>query len=124
MKPLRHEKAALALLSVGMILSYAWFWVPREYAGFAWNITVCLFVLYLLAQIGLVFGSPEIWTVVALLGLFKMAVIGCDVWYMLDPWPAKPGDSLCSAKLNAPLGVIGLAGGGILAAAIYRRPST
>lgn len=117
---MKHPKAALSMLLAGMLLSYCWYWVPPDHQGTAWNVATCALVIYLLTQLGLVFSSPEIWLVAALLASFKMMVIGCDLWYAIDPWPVRPGQALCSARFNAPLGVVGLSFGALLAAAIYR----
>jgi hypothetical protein len=117
---MKHRNTALALLLVGMALSYGWQWAPEELMGTAWNITTSVLVILLLALLGLVLASPEIWLVAALLAVFKLVVITCDVWYAVAPWPVKPGQALCSARLNLPLGVVGLFLGVVLAAAIYR----
>lgn len=117
---MKHPRAALALLLPGMGLTYAWHWVPDELAGYAWNISASLLVVFLLAVIGIVFASVEVWAVCALLAMLKLMVVGCDVWYMVDPWPAKLGDDLCSARLNMPLGVVGLSLATLIGVTIYR----
>ncbi len=115
---MRHPRVALAMLVVGMFMSYIWHWVPEEFTAFAWNVSTSILVVYLLAQAGLVFSSTEVWTVVALLAAFKLMVIGCSTWYLFDPWPVEPGQALCSARLNMPLGSIGLGLGALLVASI------
>lgn len=117
---MKHPRAAMALLLIGGLLSYCWYWVPAQYGGFAWNISTSALVILLLLLVGMLLDSVEVWAVVTLLAVFKATVIGCDVWYMVDPWPVRPGQALCSAYLNMPLGVIGLSVGTMLGLIIYR----
>lgn len=120
---MRHKAVALALLVAGMFLSYAWYLVPEAVAAQAWNVSQSALVIFCLGIIGLVFATPEVWAVAALLAIFKAAVIGCTVWYLVDPWPVLPGQATCSARLNMPLGFVGLALGVLLVARIAREKS-
>ena len=111
---MKHPRAALSLLGVGLFLSYCWQWVPAQHAGAAAIIAASALVIYLLTCFGLFFASYEVWLTVALIAAFKAIVIGCNVWFIADPWPVKPGQALCSARLNWPLGLVGLALGAAL----------
>lgn len=112
---------ALSLLVFGLACSYAYAWASPAISADVQNIAGALMTLGLLVLAGLAFGSVEVWSVVALLSLFKVMVIGCNTWYVLDPWPVKPGQPLCSTRLNLPLGVIGLALAAALAAYLLFR---
>jgi hypothetical protein len=123
MKPGRHQKVALAVLAPGMLLSYCWYWAADADQPIAWNIVQAGLAVYLLAIIGLVFGSADVWAAAGLIAVFKLMVIGCSVWYLMAPWPIVPGQALCSARLNWPLGFVGLALGVLLTAKIARGKS-
>lgn len=111
---MKHPRAALAVLLVGMVLSYAWHWAPEDMQGLAHNIASALLAVALLVVIALTYQSPEVLAAAGLICLFKAMVIGCSVWYWLDPWEIRPGQAMCSARLDAPLGAIGLGMGAVL----------
>lgn len=117
---MKHQKLALVMLVTGLLLSYSWQWVPVQYSGEAFSIVTSLHVIVVLYIIGMTFTSPEVLAVVALLIMFKLTVITCNAWYIVDPWEVRPGEALCSARLNMPLGFIGLGLGVLLAARIAR----
>jgi hypothetical protein len=115
-RPLRHPKAAFGLLVAGLLLSYCWFWAPPVHQGEVWNIATSALVIYLLGMIGLAFNSAEVWVVGVTIAFFKVVVMACSTWYIFAPWEVAPGQELCSAKFNLPLGIIGLAIGAALIA--------
>lgn len=115
---MKHPRLALALLLVGLVLSYGWHWVPDELVADVWNIATSALVVFLLSILAMTFHSPEVWLVVALLIVLKLMVIGCSLWYLVDPWPINPGDGMCAARLNVPVGALGLAVAALLAAYI------
>lgn len=117
---MKHQRVALVTLIVGLFCSYTWYWSDGPHDADWWNIAGAVQTGFLLLVLGLVFRSPEVWAVVALLGTFKLMVIGCNTWFVLDPWPMKPGQALCSTRLNVPLGAIGLGLGVLLVAGIAR----
>lgn len=112
---MKHPRLATAMLFFGMILSYAWQWVPDDYIGLANNICSAVFALLLLVLAAMTWRSWEIRAVVGLLAVFKIMIAACDTWYIFDPWVVKPGQAMCAARLNLPLGIIGLVLGVILA---------
>lgn len=93
---------------MGLLLSYAWYWAPESAQGHVQNIAANATIVYLLACVALVFASPEVTVVAALLAMFKLIIITCNIWWLADPWVVKPGQATCSAKFDMPLGVIGL----------------
>lgn len=111
------------MLLAGMFLSYAWQWVPDEMQGLVNNICAAVFALLLLLLAAMVFPSWEIRVVAGLLGVFKAMVVACDTWYIVAPWIVKPGQAMCSARFNMPLGIIGLVLGVILAGEFATRLS-
>ncbi len=113
---MKHPSAAFVLLVVGLLLSYSWYWFPADIQGWVQNISSALTALFLLVVIGMLFGSAEVWGVVALLSLFKATIVTCNVWWLISPWPIQPGKATCSAKFDMPLGIIGLTLGAILIA--------
>lgn len=120
---MKHQRLALVLLVTGLLFSYAWYWAPDQYAGEAFSIVTSAHIIFVMGFIGFVFRSPEVLAVVALIILFKMMVIGCNVWFIVDPWPIQPGQAMCSARLNMPLGFVGLGLGVLLAARFAREKS-
>lgn len=117
---MKHQRVALALLVVGLACSYTWYWADGPHDADWWNIAGAVQASFMLVIIGMVFRSPEVWAVVALLTAFKAMVIGCNVWYVLAPWPMQAGQALCSTRLNIPLGALGAGIGALLAAKILR----
>lgn len=117
---MKHQRVALAMLVMGLACSYTWYWADGPHDADWWNIAGAVHTASLLMLIGLVFRSPEVWAVVGLLVAFKVMVIGCNVWYVLDPWPMKPGQALCSTRLNFPFAALGVGIGALLAARILR----
>jgi hypothetical protein len=112
---MKHRATAACTLAAGMAASYAYYSAPPEHAAFVWHVTQSFFIVYLLAVLAMVHKSWEMWAVCVVLAFFRFMIIGCSTWFFLDPWPVKPGDALCSSKLDAPLGVIGLIIAGLLA---------
>ncbi len=62
---MKHPSAAFSLLVVGLLLSYSWYWFPADIQGWIQNISSALTALFLLVVIGMLFGSAEVWGVVA-----------------------------------------------------------
>jgi hypothetical protein len=120
----KHPRFSLVLLVVGFLLSYAWYWVPAQFAAHAQNVAGAALTIFCLGLIGLLLGSAEAWIVVGLLASFKAMVIGCTAWFLLDPWPIRPGQALCSARLNWPLGLLGVGAAGIIYLRIIKKETT
>lgn len=95
-----------ALLLLGGALHYGWQWFP-EHAAFVWNIAGSLTRVILLWALircrgGMALAVGLWWTAEELL------LIGCNALYILNPWPVKKGEAICSAMLQYDLGTIGL----------------
>lgn len=104
---MKHKATALALLVIGCAAAYGWQMVPEQHLGAAWYISQSLWQVMLLALLAVVYRSRAMVRVCALLSVFSIMVAGCETAYLIKPWAIKPGDELCSARLNYPLGLLG-----------------
>lgn len=104
---MKHKATALAMLIAGCIASYGWQFLPPHFAGAAWYITQSLWQVLLLALLAAIYRSAAVVLVCALLSVFSLMVAGCEAAFLVNPWPMNPGDELCSARLNYPLGLLG-----------------
>ena len=104
---MKHKTTALALLLIGCAAAYCWQFVPAQYVGAAWYISQSLWQVLLLALLACIYRSRAVVLVCALLAAFSLMVVGCEVAYIVKPWAMTPGDELCSARLNYPLGLLG-----------------
>lgn len=115
---MKHKTTALALLVAGLFAAYAWQVLPDTRA--VWQITQSLWQVGLLALLAALYRSWAVVAVCALLSCFALMVAGCELAYKLKPWPMNPGDELCSAGLNYPLGLLGAVIALVLVVAIIR----
>lgn len=113
------RRLALALLVVGLVATYAWQWVPAEQAGSVFAMTSHWYAAVLLLVLGLVLQDVRLWWVLGYLVVCSLMVVGCNAWWLAAPWPAMPGDELCSTRLKWPLGAIGLVLFVVLAGGVY-----
>lgn len=104
---MKHKATALALLMAGLLVGYGWQIAPTEHVGAVWAVTQSLWQVGLLALLAALYRSWAVVAVCALLSCFALMVAGCELAYKLRPWPISPGDELCSAGLNYPLGLLG-----------------
>lgn len=110
--------AALALLLLGLAWNNAWKWAPVEMQGNVYTAGTGGFVALLLACIAWRSSLP-VRAVCVLLAGFALQVFGCNVAFLVAPWPVQPGDELCSSRLHFPLGLTGLWLASLLAQWIY-----
>ena len=104
---MKHKRTALALLLIGCAAAYGWQFVPAQYVSAAWYISQSLWQVVLLALVASLYRSRAVVLVCALLAVFSLMVAGCEAAFVIEPWPMNPGDELCSARLNYPLGLLG-----------------
>lgn len=112
---------ALCLLLGGLLHNNAWKWAPPEHAAMVWNATGALLPAALLAVIALVWAHWAVTLVCLLLIGFSLQVVGCSVAFIVSPWPVRPEDELCSSRLHAPLGLVGLWAASLVAQYVYTR---
>lgn len=107
-------KLAALLLLVWYAVHYGYQWAPAQ-QGAVFNVLRSAGSLVLLSIVFLALPSRVLAVPAAGLAAEELQVIGCGTWWLLDPWPVKPGDELCSAGLGFPLGAVGLAVLGVAA---------
>lgn len=98
---------ALALLLVGGFAQYAWKHVEPEWQADVWNASQGALALVLLAFVWTRAGRMVRMACV-LLACWAVLQSGCAIAYLASPWPVAPGQETCSAKLDLPLGLLGL----------------
>jgi hypothetical protein len=117
----RYLPEAAALLLVGGLAQYAWKHAPLDAQVDVWNASQALLVLVLLALAANAYRSGWVWAAAALVGMWQAMVAGCSLLWLAAPWPVQPGEEQCSARLDIPLGAIGLWLLLLLAAAMSQR---
>ena len=105
---MKHPRLAFLLLVNAVLSNNLWKRFPDDSQAYVWHASLGISGAVTLAVIGLAFGSAEVWLAVALAAGFYLQAAGCSIWFLLDPWPLKPGDELCSSGLHFPLGLVGL----------------
>lgn len=109
------------LLLAGVVHNNAHKWVPAALSGRVYLITGAALIVLLLLTVGLLARQPLLWPVIALLAGYALQAIGCNVWYVLAPWPVQPGGELCSDRMQVPIGTLGLWAAAMLAQNLYLR---
>lgn len=113
---MKHGHAALLLLIAGMLAQFSWQWAPREIEvqGQVWNAQRAVLVLLCFGLVANAYRTRAVLLVLAFLAVFEVMTFGCSLWWLADPIPQVAGDEQCSARLNVPLGLFGLAAGLVL----------
>lgn len=109
------------LLLLGAAHNNAHKLVPAALAGRVYLITGAVLITVLLLALGLLVRHVLLWPVVALLVGYQLQAIGCNLWWLARPWRIVPGRELCSDRLEAPLGTLGLWAAAMLAQHLYLR---
>jgi hypothetical protein len=117
----RYLPEASGLLLVGGVAQYAWKHVPPEHQADVWNVCQAVVILTLLALVLNAYRSVWVLASVALVGSWQAMTVGCSLAWLYRPWPISPGQEQCSARLDIPLGAIGLWLLLLLAAAMSQR---
>lgn len=102
-------KLAAVLLLMWWAVHYGFRFAPADLQGATFNIMRSAASIVLVGM--LLLAMPSRFAAITGAGLMAedAQVVGCGIWWMLDPWPTTPGGELCSDKLGIPLGAIGLA---------------
>jgi len=107
--------APAVLLLAGLLHNNAHKHADAAQAGRVYVITGAAFMASLLIVVGILASrqagrgrAAGLWLVVALLVGYQLQVLGCNAWYLVAPWPLDPQAPLCSSRLHAPIGSIGL----------------
>lgn len=96
----------MALLLVGGAAGLVWRFAPADAAADVWNVSQALLSLVLLAFVAAAWRSVHVTGACLLLASWQALVAGCSIAYLATPWPVAPGGEQCSAKLDAPIGLI------------------
>ncbi len=98
----------VALLLIGVSRHYGWDFFPAELKGMA---SKGLGGVAVLSLLWLLVWSQKDAALIPLAGWWsfeELQVIICSGWYMLDPWPVREGQAICSAKADIDLGAFGI----------------
>ena len=117
----RYLQEAAAVLLVGGVAQYAWQHAPVDAQADVWNASQALLVLLLLALVANAYRSGWVWAAAGLAGAWQLLTVGCSLLWLAAPWPVLPGAEQCSARLDVPLGAVGLWLLLLLAAAMSQR---
>lgn len=107
-RPARCDLVALALLIAGLAHNVAFQWFDLELWGRVYKITGAALIAGLLVHFGWQYRRATVWAVVGLLLGYALMAIGCEVAYIVAPWPLDPGTPMCSHRLGLPLTLMGL----------------
>lgn len=102
-------KLAAVLLVLWFSTHYLYALFPPELRGAVFNISRSAASIILVCM--LLLAIPSKLAVIAGTGLIAedAQVVGCGLWWMIDPWPVVVGAELCSEKMGLPLGAVGIA---------------
>lgn len=89
-----------------MIKTTAWKVAPAADQAYVWNASGAIAAALFLGLLGLVFMSAEVWLVVALAAGIELQTAACSIWFLHSPYVIKPGEELCSAGLQFPVGLV------------------
>lgn len=89
-----------------MVKTTAWKVAPVAAQAYVWNASSAATTAAFLFLMGLICGSREVWLVVALTAGIELQTATCSVWFIFSPWVIKPGDEICSAGLQFPVGLV------------------
>jgi hypothetical protein len=117
----RYLPEAAGVLLVGGVAQYAWKHAELAAQADVWNVSQALLVLLLLALVCNAYRSGWVWASAGLVAAWQALTVGCSLLWLAAPWPVLPGQEQCSARLDVPLGAIGLWLLLLLAAALSQR---
>lgn len=106
-------RLAAVLLLVWASVHYLYALAPSEQQGAVFNVLRSAGSLVLLGALFIAVPSRAAAPIVAGLAAEEAQVVGCGVWWLIDPWPAT--GELCSEALGLPMGAFGLTALGVAA---------
>ena len=98
---------ALALLTLGAIRQYGYKLADPALSARVWNVTGAAVVLALVLWIAWRKRSRLLLLVVSWWAAEEALTIGCNVAWMVAPWPLQAGQDVCRGLLDFDLGKIG-----------------
>lgn len=81
---------------------YLYYWTPPAIWGDVFNLTTAAIMLGVLACM-----RPH-WLVAAWAITEEAQLIGCGIWWLIDPWIVEVGQDRCSARLDIKVSLFGL----------------
>jgi len=122
---MKGSRLAFVLLLAGLLHNNLYKHASAPLAGRVFVVTGHLLIALLVAVLCWVAHKQKARSVVLvclLIAGYTLQVAGCNLWWMIEPWPVVPGGELCSDRLGLPLGLVGLAAACMVAAHIGRKP--
>ena len=104
---MRHRWTALVLLLAGAGACFAWQAYPKdaETIALVMYASQAAFNALCLALLALAYRSWAMAATCLMFAAFNVLLVGCSAAWFIAPWPDLPGDEMCSAGLNVPVGV-------------------
>lgn len=99
---------AVALLLVAVMRHYGYVILPPELRGVGSKALGSAAALALLSGIVIAWRHSLVFLAAAYYAFEELQSLLCSLAYMLEPWPVKVGQSLCSAKAGFDLGAVGI----------------
>lgn len=114
----------LALLAAGLMRHYGWDLFPEGTEGVASKGLGGALTALLVGIVYSLRPSVEMAAVSLWLAWENAQIAVCSFWWVLDPWPLKPNVPMCSDRVGADLGAVGVVAAGALASWLYERGRT
>lgn len=95
---------ALALLTGGAVLHLGYSVMPVDAQPLAWNALGAAARLALVLVLVYPIQAQIMGAVVAWLAAEELQVIVCNTAFMVQPWPIKPGQEMCSSLIGTDMG--------------------
>jgi hypothetical protein len=99
---------AAALLLIGAVRHYGWALFPDGHKALAAKGLNAATMLCVLALVVYVWRSRLVILTAAWLAWEELQVVLCSFWFMVDPWPIKQEQPMCSARAGFDIGAIGI----------------
>lgn len=108
-----YRLLACELLLIVAAREHAWVLLPEAMQGAAskgMGAAMALVFLSVIHRLAVALGKPSraFYAVLCLAVWYSLQTLICSAWWLIEPWPVLPGQSLCSARVDIDLGAIGL----------------
>ena len=106
---MKNRGAAALLLLGGCAAQFAWKHIDAP-SGAVWNASQALLLVLVITLLGVCYRrSLEMVAVCALLAVVQGLTAYCHIAWAFKQWKVLPGQGICSAKFDMPLGAIACA---------------
>lgn len=103
----RRAELAVFLLLVYAARHYGWLIADPELMGVASKALGSMAALCLISIIWWNLPSKSICAVLGWYAFEELQTVACSIMYLENPWPIKPGESMCSARIGFDIGAVG-----------------